>query len=187
MLHVVVEVSFVLHLLVVSLSDFSDFIVVNVELLSLDVEVMEVLLGLKCAFWGFEADESVEGLSFFGQNFDALDLSVLLEEVFQFLVGKVSRNILDVEVASFLGQLVPQHFLLLLHFPFSLRDCFFNVELVRLSSELVFLVLLSFDGSFNTFESILNISISSSIANEAGWEFDFFGHLEERAHDFSVL
>jgi hypothetical protein len=92
-------------------SDFLDLVVVNDQTLSVKGLSLEVLLGLRASIWLLEADESISVLASTLLELYSLDLSELLECGFEFLLRPGGWEVLDVEVASFLGVLISDHFL----------------------------------------------------------------------------
>jgi len=112
----VLEVSFVVHFLILLLPDLLDLVVVDVELLPVEELLVEGSLGLRGGLGVLEADEGIHSLSFLGEHLDALDFSIAAEEFLELVVGGLRREVLDVEVATFLAVFVPHHLLLLLDF-----------------------------------------------------------------------
>jgi len=104
---VLLPVSLVTGLLHLELSDLLDLIVVDHEHLASEVVVLQVLLGLGSIGWLLVADESESILG--GSTLlksDVFDLTILLEQVHQVLLGVLVGEVLHVEVASLLRSLV---------------------------------------------------------------------------------
>lgn len=76
---VVVEIDLVTELILLSLSDFLNFVVIDVELLSIEHVVVELIFGLHSLLRALEAHEGIAGLGLVGINLDILNLSVLAE------------------------------------------------------------------------------------------------------------
>jgi hypothetical protein len=100
--NVLVPVSSISNLFELEISDFLDFVVVDDETLTVEVLVLEGLLGLGALIWLLEANESIDVLvcSFF--ELDSLNFTVLAKEVFNFFFGPVLWEVLYIEVASLL-------------------------------------------------------------------------------------
>ena len=129
----VLPVSLVVHFLELSISHFFDFIEVNVKGLAHEALLMAHLSGIGCFFWFLEAHKGIEGFSFFvGEQLDALNFSVLAEELLQLFLGGCRGEILDIEVASLLGVLVSDHVLVLLCLSVCFVQCWLAVHSVSL-------------------------------------------------------
>jgi len=107
-------IGLVLGLLVLDLSDLLDLIVANVELLTFEVVVVQVLLSLGSIVGLLEANEgeSVTRFTLVETNF--FDLSKLTKELLDLLFLAGWREILDEKVASLLGCFVSDGLSLLL-------------------------------------------------------------------------
>ena len=68
-----------MELLILSFSDLLNFIMVDVELLSVEGVLMELSFGLWSLLWVFKAHKGIDCLSILGEEFDVLDLSVFRE------------------------------------------------------------------------------------------------------------
>jgi hypothetical protein len=99
---VVLEISLVSDVFILNLSQLLDFVVVDVELLSVEWLVVEGSLSLEGIFWLFEADEGVQGISFLWEELNAFNVSILAEKLLQFLSSGGGWEVLDVKVASLL-------------------------------------------------------------------------------------
>jgi len=100
--NVLLPVSLVSNLLELKVSNFLDLVMVDNKTLSIDSLTLEVLLGLGASIWLLEADEGVGVLTCTLLKLYSLDLSVLLEEVLEVLLGPGGWEVLDVKVASLL-------------------------------------------------------------------------------------
>jgi len=80
---IVLEISLVVHLLILSLSDFLNFVVVNVELLSVEGLLVESSLGSGSSFGVLEALEGIDCFAFFGEDLDAFNVTVFSEKILQ--------------------------------------------------------------------------------------------------------
>lgn len=118
---VVVEVLFVVHLFILLFPDFFNLVVVNVQLLAEETGLVQVLFGHGGRLWVCEAHKRILSFSFLREDLDALYLSILREDFIQLLLSGVSREVLDVQIASLLGVLVPHHVFLLFDFSFLFR------------------------------------------------------------------
>jgi hypothetical protein len=99
---VVLEISLVSDIFILDLSKFLDFVVVNVELLSVEWLIMESSLSVEGIFWLLEADESIEGVSFLREELNAFNVSMLTKELLEFFSSSGGWEVLDVKVASLL-------------------------------------------------------------------------------------
>lgn len=111
----VLEVGLIMEFLILSFSDFLDFVVVNVKLLSIEDLLMEFCLGLLSLLGILEADEGIDSLTFLREHLNVFNFSILSEEFFQLLFGSIGWEVLNVEIASLLRVLVSKHLLGLLH------------------------------------------------------------------------
>jgi len=180
LLLVVLEVSLVMDIFVLDLSDFLDFVVVDVELLSVEGGLVKLSLGLRSLLGILEANESIESLSFLGEELNVFDFTVLSEQFFELLFGGVGREVFDVEVASLLGVLVSKHLLGLFHLSLRFLQCLSDVKLLsveHLSIELL-------DSSHGALRSSFSV-LGVSVANEGESTFLVFHHVE--TEDGSVL
>jgi hypothetical protein len=118
------EANLVLGLLVLNLTDLLDLVVVDVEGTALDLHAGELLLGGGSCIWLLVADEAIEVLwlagllavlvldilsflgSVLGEELDALDITVGLEDLTEGLLSRVLWDVLDVQVASLFRVLV---------------------------------------------------------------------------------
>lgn len=104
---VLLPVSLVTGLLHLELSDLLDLIVVDHEHLASEVMVLQVLLGLGSVGWLLVANESesiLGGCTLLKS--DVFDITILLEQVHQVILGVLVGEVLHVEVASLLRSLV---------------------------------------------------------------------------------
>jgi hypothetical protein len=111
----VLEVSLVMEFLILSFSDFLNFVVVNVKLFSIEDLLMEFSLGLLGLLRILETNEGIDSLSFLREHLNVFNFSILSEEFFKLLLGGVGWEVFNIEIASLLGVLVSKHFLGLLH------------------------------------------------------------------------
>ncbi len=102
LLLVVLEVGLIVHLFELHLSDFLDFVEIDIKHLSVEILLVAVVLGILSFFRLLEAHESICSLSFFGEKLDAFDFSEFLEVGLQFISGCLRREVLHVQVASLL-------------------------------------------------------------------------------------
>ena len=116
---VLLPIGLILSLLVLELSELLDLVVVDDELLTLEGVVVKVLLGVGSVSGLLEANEgeSVAGLTLI--ETDVLDLTEGLEESLKLILLVVVGEVLDVQVASLLGVLVPDSLTKLLNFTLS--------------------------------------------------------------------
>jgi hypothetical protein len=154
---VVLEISLVSDIFILDLSKFLDFVVVNVELLSVEWLIMESSLSVEGIFWLLEADESIEGVSFLREELNAFNVSMLTKELLEFFSSSGGWEVLDVKVASLLWVLVSDHFFLLLNVSFVLLKGFLNIEGVVLINLLSMEILNCIDGSLDTVFLIVGI------------------------------
>jgi len=73
----VLEVSLIMEFLILSFSDFLDFVVVDVELLSIENLLMEFSLGLLSLLGILEADEGIDSLTFLREHLDVFNFTIL--------------------------------------------------------------------------------------------------------------
>jgi len=85
---------------ILSLSDFLNFVVVNIELLSVEGVLMELSLGKGGLFRVLEADKGVDGLILLREKLDVLNFSILSKKFFQLLSSSIRREVFDIEIAS---------------------------------------------------------------------------------------
>lgn len=102
LLHGILIISFVSDFFLLKLSDFLKFVVVNVELLSIESSSVKLSLGTGSHVWGGIADKSVESLFFLWKHLKAFDLTESLEEFHELVSGGVLWEVLNVKVASLL-------------------------------------------------------------------------------------
>jgi len=95
LLLVVVEVDLVTELILLGLSDFLDLVVIDVELLSIEDIIVELVLGKHGLFGALEAHEGIAGLSLISINLDILNFSILAEKLLELLFGSVGREVLN--------------------------------------------------------------------------------------------
>jgi hypothetical protein len=129
---VVLEVSLVSDFLLLHLSHFLDFVVVDVEGLSVEGLLVQLLLGEGSIVWVLEANKGIDGFVLSRENLDALDFAVSAEVLLELLFGGLGREVLHVEIASLLGVLESHLVLLLFHVSLALLESFTNVEGVLL-------------------------------------------------------
>jgi hypothetical protein len=173
----VLEISLIMELFVLSLSDFLDFVVVDVELLSIEGLLVEFILGLLSFLWVLEADEGIDSLAFLGEELDVLDFSVLREEFFELLFSGSRREVLDIEIASLLGVLVSKHLLGLFHFSLGLLEGFLDVKFLTVN-DLSVEFHDSFHGSFGSSFSVFVVLVS--IADEGEGSFLILDHVNAK-------
>jgi hypothetical protein len=98
----VLVISLISDFFLLDLSDFLDFIVINVEGLSIKGLAIELLSGKGSVIRVLEADEGINSLSVLLEDLHAFDLSVLTEVLLELHISSVGREIFDVKVASLL-------------------------------------------------------------------------------------
>jgi len=113
---------------ILSLSDFLNFVVVNIELLSVEGVLMELSLGKGGLFRVLEADKGVDGLILLREKLDVLNFSILSKKFFQLLSGSIRREVFDIEIASLFGVLVSEHFFGLFHLSVFLLEGFLHID-----------------------------------------------------------
>ena len=124
------EVSLVDGFLHKNLSDFFDLIVVDDHHLAIKTDAVEVHFCIYSVVWYLEAHES-KGVSTLGSvQLDALNFTILRKDLIDIDLIPIVREVLDVQVASFLGVLVSQGVFLLLKFTIGLLQGMSDVELV---------------------------------------------------------
>merc|ERR1711990_669821 len=103
---ILLPISLVFGLFHLQLSDLLDLVVVDDKHLALTVVILQVLLGLGGIGWLLVADEG-EGIACSALlESDVLNLTVVLEEVGQILLGPLVGEVLYIQVASLLRCLV---------------------------------------------------------------------------------
>jgi len=117
---VVLVISLISDFFLLDLSDFLDFIVINVE--GLSVEGLLVKLGFCCSsiVWILEANKGVYSFTFrLAEDLYTFDFSEFSKVLSEFLLTSVGWEILNIEIASLLGLFESHLFLLLFLFSFS--------------------------------------------------------------------
>lgn len=147
---VVVVVSLVSDFFLLDLSDFLDFVVVDVENLSVEGLLIKLLSGECSIVWVLEADEGVDSFTFFTEDLNAFDLTALSEVLSELLFGGVGWEVLNVEIASLLGVLESHLVLLLFLFSFGFLKGFSDVELAVWCDFFLVKVVDSIHGSLGT-------------------------------------
>lgn len=100
---VLLPIGFVTSLLHLKLSDFLDFIVVDKKHLSTNGMVLEVLFSLSGIGWLFVADKGKWITSLLSSvKSDVLNLSIVFKKILQVLLSILLREVLYIQVASFL-------------------------------------------------------------------------------------
>jgi hypothetical protein len=191
LLLVVLEVGLVLGVFLLDLSQFLDLIKVDMEGSVLDgQDVVDLVLGEVSGVGRLEAHEGVDdSISVFAAlELDALDFSELAEDGLELLLGGGGGEVLDVEVASLLGVLVPEHFFLLFLFSLVLLEGGLHVEDLSVEG-LAVEVGHSFVGCIHSVVFVVFLSLRGSVANKGILGFLFASHLrpEDGAGDVSVL
>lgn len=123
------------------LSIFLEFIMGDIELLSIEGVRVKLLSSKSCLIRRFEAYKSIESFSFFREDFDTLDFSKLREKLFKIFWRSIWREILDIEVASLLWVLESQLFFAYLLFSVRFLKGFSDINLLTF----MFLSILLFD------------------------------------------
>lgn len=158
----VLEISLVSGFFLLDLSEFLEFIVSNVEGLSLQGLVRSLHFSNGSLLGGFVADESIESFSFLGEDFDALEFTVLFKVLSKFSLSGGGREVLDVEIASLLGVLESELLSLFLSFSLLLFQGFFDVD----SETLVFFIIFLINCIEGSFGSVLSV-VWIIVANES--------------------
>ena len=110
---IVLIVSFVSDLFLLNLSDFFDFIMIDVEHLSHEGHLIKILLGLSSVVRILEANKGIDGLSLFAENLDTFNFSKFTKVLTELLLSGGRWEVLDIKVASLFRVLEP-HLVLLL-------------------------------------------------------------------------
>lgn len=95
-------ISLILGLFILDLSNFLDLVVANVEGLTFDIMVVQVLLSLGSIIRFLEADESKSVSRFTLIETDFFNLTELGEHLFNMLFLPLRREVLDKKIASLL-------------------------------------------------------------------------------------
>ena len=98
----VVVISLISDFFLLDFSNFLDFVVVDVEDLSIEGLSIKLLSGKSGIIWVLEANESIDSFSFFAEDLDAFNFSALSEVFFELFIGCVGWEVLNVKVASLL-------------------------------------------------------------------------------------
>jgi len=101
----ILEISLVSSLLLLNLSHFLKFVMVDVKSLSIEYLLRNLLLGYSSIIWGLVANKGVESITLLGEYLDTFDFTILLEVLSKFSFGGSGREVLNVKVASLLGVL----------------------------------------------------------------------------------
>lgn len=102
---VVLIISLISNIFLLELSDFLQFVVINVELFSVEGRLVKLLFSESSAIWGLVADESKECFSSLWHKLNAFDFTALFKVGSQFSLCGCGWEVLDVQVASLLGVL----------------------------------------------------------------------------------
>jgi hypothetical protein len=149
LLFVVLEVSLVMDIFVLNLSDFLDLVVVDVKLFAVEGSLVKFSLSLGSLLGILEADKGIKSLTFLRKKLDVFDFTIFSEEFFKLLFGSSGREVLDIKVASLLGVLISEHLLGLFNLSISFPQSFFAVEFFAINHFIVELFY-SFHGSLGT-------------------------------------
>jgi len=76
----VLEVSLIMEFLILSFSDFLDFVMIDVELLSIENLLVKFSLGLLGLLRVLKTNEGIDSLSFLGEHLDVFNFSILSKE-----------------------------------------------------------------------------------------------------------
>lgn len=98
----VLEIDLISGLFLLNLSHLLKLVVVDIENLSLQWLSGNLCLGKTSMLRGLEANESIKGFTFLGENLDALDFSVLFKVLSEFSLSGGGWEVLNVEIASLL-------------------------------------------------------------------------------------
>jgi len=164
---VLLEVAFVLGLLVVQVSHFTDFVVVDEELSSSKVDVVECGLCSGGNIWGLEADKSVDVLVWLGwvtEHSQILDFSLFGENLSEHLFIGVWREVSHVQVASLFGVLVLDGLSLAFSCALRFLECLFDVKFVSVNGVFVHL----FNGGDCAFDAVFFISFRLRVEADKG-------------------
>jgi sensor histidine kinase YesM len=100
---VVLVISFVSDFFLLNLSDFLDFIVIDVEYLSIEGLLVELSFSLSSIVWIFETNKGIYSFAFwFAENFDIFDFSEFSKVLSEFLFRSLGWEVLDIKIASLL-------------------------------------------------------------------------------------
>ena len=103
MFHVVVIViSLISDFFLLDFANFLDFVVIDVEDLSIEVLSIKLLYGKNGIIWDHEANESKVRFSFFAEDLDAFDFSALSEVFSELFFGCAGWEVLNVNAVSLL-------------------------------------------------------------------------------------
>jgi len=93
---IVLEVSLIVHFFILGLSDFFDFVMVDVQLLSIEWLLMELLLCSLGSLWVLEADKCIHSFSFFWEDSDTFNLSMFGKKFLKLIRSCCWREVFDV-------------------------------------------------------------------------------------------
>lgn len=125
---IVLEVSLVMNFFILSFSNFFYFIVIDVQLLSIEWFLMKFSFSSGSFFWRLEANKSIEGFTFFEWKLHWFNLTISSKQFLQLFFGSIGWEVLHIQVASLLWVLVSEHLLLLLSFSLRLWKSWLAVD-----------------------------------------------------------
>lgn len=91
--------------------------------------------------WSFKANKGICGISFLREQLNAFNISMLTKELSQLFSCCSRREILNIEIASFLRVFITQLSLLLFNFSIILLEGFLNIKRVVLINPLIIQVI----------------------------------------------
>ena len=120
-------VSFVNCSLVVYLSFFLHFIIINLESFSVHCLVMKISFCICSIIWFFEANKGIWVSSSFSKS-DFFDFSIMSENIGNILLSPVVWEIFNVEIASFFRLFISNGFSLFVNCPLLFAESMLNNE-----------------------------------------------------------
>lgn len=99
---VVLVVSLISDFFLLNLSNFLDFIMIDVENLSVEGLLIECLLSISSIVRVLKADKGIYSLSVFAEDLDTFNVTVFTEVLSKLLFTSIGREVLDIEIASLL-------------------------------------------------------------------------------------
>ena len=118
-------VSFVNCSLVVYLSFFLHFIIINLESISVHCLVMKISFCICSIIWFFEANKGILVSSSFSKS-DFFNFSIMSENIGNILLSPVVWEIFNVEIASFFRLFISNGFSLFLNCPLLFVESMLN-------------------------------------------------------------